>query len=348
MSYYTDGTNLRELPGFYIILPSGLVAGIPNLICLIYLFVRTLSRWWITKKSLPMVHRVPFYIAVTEFCILIINYINAGYSAIYGQTLQGVGCKLAGGLTFFAVTANMALVGLLSLVTYLRICRKRFFDMGIYDYKLHSIILTITLTLTLIGVKDYGPNKFWCYSAPSDPITPLITTAMIFLIMIVTLFCYLATLLQVNIQQNKMRNLGSDSATVSRIDLLVAKKIIGYILIFLIEWTPTIIYFIAQMLQYDNMWIYTVAVVFINFGGIGNAIIYTVHENWTNKYDSSANTNDSNKSSTGSDANMLNSIDGTSRNNQEPLSQIKIHNSVTVEKEIFAFNSSNLDLSNQE
>ncbi|CAG8824963.1 20654_t:CDS:2, partial [Gigaspora rosea] len=107
-----------------------------------------------------------------------------------------------------------------------------------------------SLTLTLIGVKDYGPNKFWCFSAPSDPITPLITTAMIFLIMIVTLFCYIMTLLEVNIQQKKIRNLGTDSVSFSRrLELIIAKKVIGYILIFIIEWTPTMIYFIAQMAQ---------------------------------------------------------------------------------------------------
>ncbi|CAG8753286.1 29620_t:CDS:2 [Gigaspora margarita] len=319
MSNIYSGTNLRELPGFDIILPSGLISGIPNLICIIYVLVRTLTRWWVTKRSLPMAHRVPFYIAVTELNLLCINSINAGYSAIHGETLQGVGCKIAGGVTFFCVTVNMALGGLLSLTTYLRICKKCFFNTGIYDYKFLSIILSISLTLTLIGVNDYGPNKFWCYSAPTDPITPLITA------------------------------LGSDSASFSRLDLIVAKKIIGYILIFIIEWTPSMIYFIAQMLQYDNMWIYTVAVVAINFGGVGNAIIYIIYENWTNKYDSSSKTDDSLKNSEGSNNTLvLNSTSGTFKNNQDSYSQIKAHNSITIEKEITTFSSSNLDISNQD
>ncbi|KAF0534636.1 putative g-protein coupled receptor 21 [Gigaspora margarita] len=347
MSNIYSGTNLRELPGFDIILPSGLISGIPNLICIIYVLVRTLTRWWVTKRSLPMAHRVPFYIAVTG-CINL-PMLNKGYSAIHGETLQGVGCKIAGGVTFFCVTVNMTLGGLLSLTTYLRICKKCFFNTGIYDYKFLSIILSISLTLTLIGVNDYGPNKFWCYSAPTDPITPLITAVMIFLIMIVTIFFYIMTLFEVNIQLNKIRKLGSDSASFSRLDLIVAKKIIGYILIFIIEWTPSMIYFIAQMLQYDNMWIYTVAVVAINFGGVGNAIIYIIYENWTNKYDSSSKTDDSLKNSEGSNNTLvLNSTSGAFKNNQDSYSQVKAYNSITIEKEITTFSSSNLDISNQD
>ncbi|CAG8465944.1 35106_t:CDS:2 [Gigaspora margarita] len=280
-SYNTsDKTNLRDLAGFYIIIPASLTASVPNCICLIYLLTRTITRWWTTKRSLPMAHRVPFYIAIT-----------------------GKACAVVGGITFFCVAVNMALVGLLSLTTYLRICRKYIIDMGIYDYKLHLIILLISLTLTLIGVNDYGPNKFW-------------------------------TLLEVNIQQKKIRRLGSDPANFNRVDLIVVKKIVGYILIFLIEWTPSTIYFIAQILEYDNIWIYTIAVVAIQFGGVGNAILYTVHENWTNKYDSSLNNSNSRKNNSESNysSSNLNNTSRTSRNDQEKYPHIKVHNSITFEK----------------
>ncbi|CAG8788476.1 35620_t:CDS:2 [Gigaspora margarita] len=160
------------------------------------------------------------------------------------------------------------------------------------------------------------------------------------------------TLFEVNIQQNKIRKLGSDSVSFSRrLELIIARKIIGYILIFIIEWTPTMIYFIAQMLQYDNMWIYTAAVVAINFGGVGNAIVYIIYENWTNKYDTSLKSEDSHKNSEGSNNTLVaNSNSGTFKNNQDSDSypQIKVHNSVAIEKEINTFNSSNLDISNQE
>ncbi|CAG8741590.1 17625_t:CDS:1, partial [Gigaspora rosea] len=102
---------------------------------------------------------------------------------------------------------------------------------------------------------------------------------------------------------------------------------------------------------YDNMWIYTVAVVAINFGGVGNAIVYIIYENWTNKYDSSLKSDDSRKNSEGSNKTLVvNSNSGTFKNNQDSDSypKIKVHNSVTIEKEINPFNSSNLDISIQE
>ncbi|CAG8720877.1 17862_t:CDS:2 [Gigaspora rosea] len=90
-------------------------------------------------------------------------------------------------------------------------------------------------------------------------------------------------------------------------------------------------------------------VVAINFGGVGNAIIYIIYENWTNKYDSSFKTDDSLKNSDGSNNTLvLNSTSGTFKNNQDSYPQIKVHNSVTIEKEIITFSSSNLEISNQE
>ncbi|CAG8554687.1 3569_t:CDS:2, partial [Racocetra persica] len=266
------------------------------------------------------------------------------YSAVNGQTLQGNGCKIVGGITFFFVACNVTLVGSLSLTTYLRICRKFIINFGRYDYKLFLVIFFISLSLTLVGIRDYGPNKF---CAPADPVTPLITVALIFLILFVTSYCYVMTLLEVNIQQNNIRRLGSDVDAVkfSRIDLIVVRKIIGYILIFLIEWFPSIVYFIAQMVQYDNIWIYTAAAVAINFGGIGNMILYIAHESWSNKYDSSEPSS-SIRNTSGSGTYIF---DGNriSKSNQELYPQITVHNTITIEKEKLASSTSTLGLSNQ-
>ncbi|CAG8510414.1 25377_t:CDS:2 [Racocetra persica] len=314
MSYETNSSltsDIRDHPGFYIIIPAGLIAGCMNGICSAYLIIRILCRWWVTDRSLSMAHRVPFYMSI---------------AAVNGQTLQGVGCKVAGGITFFFVAFNVTLVGSLSLTTYLRICRKLIINFGRYDYKLFSFIILISLTLTLIGVHDYGPNKFWCYSAPTDPITPLVTLIS---------------------NKKNIRQLGSDAVKFNRIDLIVVRKIIGYILIFLIEWIPTIVYFIAQMVQYDNIWIYTVAVVTINFGGLGNMILYIGHESWTNKYDSSDNSG-SIRNTNESGAFILNSSSKSSNNNQELYPQITVHNTITIEKENFASSSSTLGLPTQE
>ncbi|CAG8504360.1 1099_t:CDS:2 [Cetraspora pellucida] len=334
MSSESNITDFRVQPDFVIISTSGLSSGFVNFACLIYLLVRILTRWWVTEKSLPMVHRVPLYLTISELMLFVINLVNMGYTTIHGHTIEGVACKVVGGLSFFTVSSNVTLVGLLSLMTYLRVRRKYIIDMGIYDYKLFLILFTISLTLTLIGVQDYGPSKFWCYNSPTDPIRPLITIGLIFLILFITLFCYVMTLMEINIQQNMIRNFGSDNVTFSRVDIIVVRKIIAYILIFLLEWAPTVIYFITQMFQYENVWIYTVSVVFINLGGIGNAILYISYESWKNNYDNGTTFVASNSSNSG----------GISKNNQESHHQITVHNVSTIEKGFRNSSSSDQEL----
>ncbi|CAG8589050.1 4497_t:CDS:2, partial [Racocetra persica] len=111
MSSESNITDVRDLPDFMIIAPSGLISGFINCICLIYLIVRLLIRWWVTKRSLPMVHRVPFYITLS---------VNMGYTTLNGHPIQGDVCKAVGGIAFFIVSSNVTLVGSLSLMTYLR------------------------------------------------------------------------------------------------------------------------------------------------------------------------------------------------------------------------------------
>ncbi|CAG8495710.1 6803_t:CDS:2 [Cetraspora pellucida] len=313
----SDPPSIRDQPGYDIIIPAGLVSYIPNGLSLIYLITRILNRWWT-------------------------------YSVVNGHTLQGQECKVVGGMTFFFVVANVTLVGSLSLTTYLRICRKRIINFGTYDYKLFSGVILVAVTFTLINIYDFGPNRFWCYSAPTDQKTPLITISLIFFILIVTTYCYLMTLLEVNIQQKNIRRLGTESAKLSRVDLIVVRKIIGYILTFIIEWIPSVIYFISQMAMYDNIWIYTVAVVAINFGGIGNMILYIVHESWTNQYDSSEYANSIPNISESSTSGIYILSSNNSKNNQELRPQITVHNTITIEKEILTSSSPTSDSSNQE
>ncbi|CAG8545424.1 11201_t:CDS:2 [Dentiscutata erythropus] len=250
MSSGSNITDIRTLPEFKIVVPSGLISGFVNAFCLVYLLARLLMRWWMTKRSLSMAHRVPFYIASSEFLLFWINLVNVGYSALNGHSIQGDACKVVGGIVAFIVTSNV-------------------------------------------------------------------------------------TLVELSFRRNSIQKLGSDNSHLTRIDILVVRKIIAYILIFLIEWTPTTIYLIAQMFQYENIWIYTGSVIFINLGGIGNAILYISYEGWTNKYDSKGGNITYNSSE----------VSGTS---QESYPQIKVHHLSVVEKENFTSDSSILDSTNQE
>ncbi|CAG8512751.1 16204_t:CDS:2 [Gigaspora rosea] len=101
------------------------------------------------------------------------------------------------------------------------------------------------------------------------------------------------TLREINsIQFRKDHKCKFDTASKhKKIEPIVVRKIIGYVLIFVIQWTPSMIYVFCQTIGYDEMWIYLVTEATINLGGIGNMIQYIINEGWRN--DPDANINDS-------------------------------------------------------
>ena len=61
----SQNVSTKPTVNFKIVITFGLIMVILNGLCTMYVLGRTLSRWFITKKSLPMALRVPFYIAST-------------------------------------------------------------------------------------------------------------------------------------------------------------------------------------------------------------------------------------------------------------------------------------------
>ncbi|RIB30416.1 hypothetical protein C2G38_2026853 [Gigaspora rosea] len=264
----------------------------------------------------------------------------------HGITFQGIACKVVGGLSFFGVSNNMSLVGSIALLTYLRTCKKWTIDLGKYDYKLFAIISLLSFTLTLIGVPSFGPSGYWCYTNQVNPTTPIIIIVLNFMIIFITVFCYIATLLEVNFRNRVVQKLGT-SSRLSRLELIVARKITGYILIFILQWTPTMFYVIGQICGYDKTWMYTLTEVAGNSGGVGNMILFLINEKWRDNFDSLHDNSNSNSNPTTN----LNSKNLKEQSSSETLtersdeyindgnissSKIRVHETVTIEsKEIF-------------
>ncbi|CAG8642728.1 12145_t:CDS:2 [Dentiscutata erythropus] len=243
-------------PYINIVVSIGLAAVALNTIGSIYVIYRAFNRWIVTNRPLSMSFRVPMYIAITVLTSLIpINSLSISvtqsYTLSHGETFQGIACKVVGGLSFFGVSNNMSLVGSLALLTYFRTCQKWYIDLGKYDYKLFAIISLVSFMLTLIGVPSFGPSGYWCYTNQINPTTPIIVIILTFTIILITFFCYIATLREINIQQKAVRKLNTQSK-LSRVEIIVTRKITGYILIFLLQWTPSIFYVIGQILGTIN------------------------------------------------------------------------------------------------
>ncbi|CAI2184708.1 7026_t:CDS:2 [Funneliformis geosporum] len=272
---------------FNIVVNFGMVMIILNGFCTLYVLCRTLTRWIISKKSLPMALRVPFYIALSDFMIFSINFPNMLFPIIYGVPWSDSNCKIIGGITFFTISTNITLVGLLAFLTYLRICRKMYIDLGKYDYKAILFILFSGFVYTSIGLPSYGSGKYWCYTNKTSNVLPVITLVLNFGALTVTLISYSLTLREINsIRNNDGNDKNNDNVSnnVKKIEPIVVRKIIGYVLIFIFQWTPPMTYVFGQIIDYDPLWVYLVTDASVNMGGIGNMIQFIINEGWKDPY----------------------------------------------------------------
>ncbi|CAI2188167.1 18505_t:CDS:2, partial [Funneliformis geosporum] len=84
-----------------------------------------------------------------------------------------------------------------------------------------------------------------------------------------------------------------DSAAIKKRDEIekkekrAAKKIISYMLVFLLQWTPVQIHLITRWFNIDDAWIYILAATGQLLGGIGNAVNYIFNEGYVTRSSSS-------------------------------------------------------------
>jgi hypothetical protein len=227
----------------------------------------------------------------------------------------------------------MTLVGLLAFLTYLRICRKMYIDLGRFDYKGVLFVLITSSTYSLISIPSYDSGKYWCFTnSNAIRILPILTLTLNFTVLIITIFSYSSILREINsirfinehskererernynndenINESSNENIGENSnenensnnnnfisrtrsmlsrnnsnnsndnnnnynngnenkntkKNTKKIEPIVVRKIIGYVLIFIIQWTPPMIYVFGQIINYDPLWVYLITGNFIIF-----------------------------------------------------------------------------------
>ena len=196
----------------------------------------------------------------------------------------------------------MTLVGLLAFLTYLRICRKMYIDLGRFDYKGALFVLTTSSIYSIISIPSYDAGKYWCFTNnTSARILPILTLILNFTILIITIFSYSFILREINsirfINENSKererererersdensyedgnnnflnrtrsmltrsgsngsKNNNNNDKNSKKIEPIVVRKIIGYVLIFIIQWTLPMIYVLGQIINYDPLWVYLI------------------------------------------------------------------------------------------
>ncbi|KAG9289601.1 hypothetical protein G9A89_014336 [Geosiphon pyriformis] len=265
-----------------------------NAIGSIYVIYRTFSKWYGQdgyRKTLSMALRVPFYIAISDFCLYIAHMFNQSYTVLNETTWPGFSCKVVGGTVFYLVAVNMTLVGFIALATYLRVCRRILIDLGRFDCNLFLIVLGFPLILTLCSIPSFGPSTYWCYTNKTNHIMPLITLILNFSIIALNIFCYFFTLREINTSGNRLANVRSkdNPGLAANIEQRVTRKVAAYVLIFTIQWTPAMPYVVASVVSNStpSVALYLLCDVAINLGGIGNCIQYVLNEGWKHRNEES-------------------------------------------------------------
>ncbi|CAG8489167.1 13838_t:CDS:2 [Racocetra persica] len=230
-----------------------------SVIGILYVFSRIYHRWMYTRKSLPMSLRIPFYLGIFDVLIMGFEIPVAIYVATYRTTLPEITCRgivfAAGAFTIF----HRTFVASVSVVTYLRVCWNKHVDTGRYDWKLLLPISIPSIVMFALG---------W------DA-----------LVLFICLFCYLKIIFTIHVvkkQQSTISNytVNKKITTLNEIEIKVIKKILGYVLVFILQWFPTVPYELWQLHGEPPTWSYCMVAVGLNMGGIGNAIFYVINEGW--------------------------------------------------------------------
>ncbi|CAB4494157.1 unnamed protein product [Rhizophagus irregularis] len=244
-------------------------------LCTLYVIIRTFIRWFKQNYSLYMSHKLPFYMAFSEFFVYTALIINLYYPAINDKQWPEQSCKIMGLMFYFFAIFNMILVGSLALITYLRVCKAMNINTGILDYKLFIFPLIVPTILCIPAWEYFGPDGYWCFQNRASSFIPLVLLYMNISILMTSLFCYIGIAHAINVSRfrNDQENFRASN-----------KKIISYLFMFILQWTPVMVFLIFDVNKEANMWIFVICFISLPAGGIINTYRYISNEGFWNTY----------------------------------------------------------------
>ncbi|GES97461.1 hypothetical protein GLOIN_2v1717715 [Rhizophagus clarus] len=284
----------------------------PGSIGCLYVFYRVYKQWILNRKILGMIYKLPFYTACIDLLINISFFINIMHTVTNAQVWYEPICKTMSILNWAFITINLSFYSVIALMTYLRICHEKYCDCGRYEWKVWIIVFATSLILQLMNFPNHGARKYWCAGRTGQVRSPLILFAVITVSLLIICFCYMSIYLKIiNVQNRPITTLSKDSDNENgignevleqraEIERRAAKKIMSYVLVFIIQWVPLQISGAARFFLNDDTWVYMIASIGRSFGGIGNAIQYIINEGWvtieSTEYDTTRSQETDNKS----------------------------------------------------
>ncbi|CAG8544215.1 10564_t:CDS:2 [Paraglomus brasilianum] len=272
----------EDIIGFYAVLSITFIFLHLNCLGNIYIFWRTFIKW---KKRSPLETNLlfPFYTAITgeiaervAFMLFAVHEVNMIYLAIKARPLDKPVCTIVGAFITGTEAAQMALACTMAVSTYLRVCKQKEIDPSYNYHKLFLIMFFAAVIAIAIEFRELGPAKYWCAAARFAPCIVLVLSTATF---VVTLFCYVKVIRSVVSARVNIEAAYSDElANRQNLEAIVAKKISSYLLIYLLQWIPIMVYDIGLLAGSSSRWFYICAGIGLNLGGIGNSIQYAFNE----------------------------------------------------------------------
>ncbi|RHZ83058.1 hypothetical protein Glove_99g370 [Diversispora epigaea] len=244
--------------------------------CIIYVIHRTYQRWKTSGYYLSMAYKIPFYMALIDFIIYFFQTVNLLHPLAATDNWSEPYCSFIAGGFFFWTIFNILLVGMSALMSWLIVCKKVQLNLGTCDYKMFIIPFIFATILCVISFPTFGSDEFWCYTSDQYTTVPAILLIVDISILSLSLCCYVNILNEIKTSELCNRNGHLIKAY---------RKILGYIVMYIVQWTPLMIYVIADVLNQEKLWLYFFTVSFISMGGILNMIQYILNEGWKDKHD---------------------------------------------------------------
>ncbi|CAG8607433.1 9526_t:CDS:2 [Ambispora leptoticha] len=253
-----------------------------------YVIYRTYMKWkYNDYESLPMSLRLPFYAAAIDLFLTIVFLINVSYAARYAVQWYSPICEMLGALSVWSGCLNVHFFFVITILTYLRVCRKVQFDYGKYDYKFFLIIVLWASLPELPALNGgYGAQRWWCGTKGASRLIAITSFANLALGLCLTAFAYVRILI---LLANHRPQLDDPS----NIERRITQVIVRYILLFFLQWLPAGAYSITQMNGDEAAWTYIVWILGQTFNGIANAIQYILIEGLSHKITLSSNSSNS-------------------------------------------------------
>ncbi|CAJ0828212.1 11966_t:CDS:2 [Entrophospora sp. SA101] len=252
-----NNNNAPDL--IYTVLLVSLVIIICNFIGCAYIILRTYLRWRKPRSVIPMSLRFPYYIALTDILISLVSLINHGYGAAYREPLESPACEVISPLLVFSAGLTVYLIAAISVTTWLRVAREVYIDFGKYDYKLWVPVFSMAIVNMSFSVHGTTKQKYWC--APDESNKLFSTMSVVS-----------------NINNDSGGTTISKNLLKDQLERKVYKKVITYILAFILQYTPALIDKIADLLNHEYEILSIITQLALNLGAFGNFFQYITNE----------------------------------------------------------------------